>query len=434
MDGEIEMTSAKDALVAQASGAKAYVSGRITTAGTAVNALGPCEVELKDGAYISGCTYGVYASIADPVGPTVVVRDGVTINATSYAITGNGSEGRGKTTITIEGGELHGDDAAIFHPQEGTLTITGGTLEGGKNGIYMKSGTANISGGTIKGLGEKVDYEFKDSGWYPTGDAFTVDNSDYPGGVPSVTITGGTFISENADAVASYAKPGLTAIDHFVSGGYFSNRVDGSLCVEDCFSVGSALKPGMYIVDSLKNFEINADDAKDVDTNAFDLSGKYNKGTILGVQRKDKASVDARITSDSKQETGNDLRFVAVLDTEILNAADDYGFVLAKVTDGTKTYNTTNTVFDNLKKGDDRAKTISAKGTYNNVCGDELYGDPTDTTTAYKYITCAVNGLSDTDKVATRFYVTIDGKTYYAQYAGYNYAYTGCTAGMSLLG
>jgi co-chaperonin GroES (HSP10) len=54
------------------------------------------------------------------------------------------------------------------------------------------------------------------------------------------------------------------------------------------------------------------------------------------------------------------------------------------------------------------------------------YGDPTDDSTDYKYITCAVNGMSDDDMVVARFWVKINDTIYYAKYAGHNYKYTGC--------
>lgn len=167
-----------------------------------------------------------------------------------------------------------------------------------------------------------------------------------------------------------------------------------------------------------------------IDGNAFGINVDYLKGTLLGVQKKTVAGQET-----STQEGEKNMRFVAVIDTDLVQDPDvtDYGFVLAKVGTG-KT--TATTKFDNLKAGDDRAKTISAKGTYNNVCGTgdySAYGDPT-ADTPYKYVTCAVNNVTDSDKIVARFFVKKDGKTYYAKYAAFNYNFTGCTAGWSDLG
>lgn len=170
---------------------------------------------------------------------------------------------------------------------------------------------------------------------------------------------------------------------------------------------------------------INKAMAKADDGNKFGLTCNYKKGAILGVQLKSKAEVGAPVTSESGQETGKDVRFIAVLDTNILRDATDYGFVLAKVDkDTNRKYSNTN--FENLKANfGNGEKTISARDTFNNVCGDPAYGDPR-LDTAYKYITCAVNGVADNEYVVARFYVTIGGKTYYGKYAGHNYHFTGC--------
>ncbi|MEE3428942.1 MAG: hypothetical protein VZQ55_08265 [Ruminococcus sp.] len=166
---------------------------------------------------------------------------------------------------------------------------------------------------------------------------------------------------------------------------------------------------------------------KVADGNQFGINSQYLAGTLLGVQKKE-AIADADVTSEKgKQEAeeGDDVRFVAVLDTDLINDPEvtDYGFVLAKA-NSKNAYSGVN--FDNLKAHfGNGEKTISAKGTYNNICGNEAYGNP-EADTPYKYITCAVNGMSDDDMVVARFYVVKDGKTYYAKYAGHNYKYTGC--------
>ena len=168
------------------------------------------------------------------------------------------------------------------------------------------------------------------------------------------------------------------------------------------------------------------------DGNLFGISSDYLKGTLLGVQKKFTDKIDE---TTSSQEGAKNMRFIAVLDTQLIQdmqGADDYGFVLAKANNTNKTYADIN--YDAVKAGDDRVKTISAKGTSNNVCGIgdySAYGDPTNTTTDYKYITCAVNNVTDDDKVIARFYYKKGDKTYYAKYAGHNYQYTGCMAAWS---
>jgi len=156
----------------------------------------------------------------DDTNKATLVVNGGTITGYYYGIAGNGLAGRGNTEVTINGGTIKGtcdnDCVAIFQPQLGTLTINGGYLEGAM-GVYVKSGTATvaINGGTIKGNGTYAAYEYKGNGFKNTGDAFVVDNAGYPGGAPAPSILGGTFVSVNASAIASYAKTGLERIVHF---------------------------------------------------------------------------------------------------------------------------------------------------------------------------------------------------------------------------
>ncbi len=130
------------------------------------------------------------------------------------------------------------------------------------------------------------------------------------------------------------------------------------------------------------------------------------KAEIIGYQRK------VIKTEQSTAESGNDIgtkgvRIVTQIDQAWLDAnASDYGYVVAKITSD-KTQSELN--FNALKKdGGNGEKTISCKNTYNNGVG---YGDG--------YVTLAVNGMTDNDKVVARFYVVKDGVTYYANYSTY---------------
>ena len=165
---------------------------------------------------------------------TTVNVTGGTITATgSTGIQGNGS--KDNTEINISNGEISGYWAAIYHPQGGKLNISGGTLTG-YTGVVVKGGIVNISGGTIKGTGAADTYRPVSSGYVDTGDALYVEHYDNSTnsenyGTPVVTVTGGTFISANAKAVASYVNPNnnIEALKGFISGGTFSSDVS-ELC------------------------------------------------------------------------------------------------------------------------------------------------------------------------------------------------------------
>ena len=164
---------------------------------------------------------------ADGLKATLVVNGG-TIAGDSFGIAGNGT--RQNTSITINGGVIKcngGEGMAIYHPQKGDLLITGGKLTG-NTAVAMKAGTLTITGGTIEGTGSRADFVHSGNGFYQTGDALVVEACDYPGGVPVVVdISGGTFISENNKAVAYYqeSEDYKLANENFISGGTFSTPV-----------------------------------------------------------------------------------------------------------------------------------------------------------------------------------------------------------------
>ena len=127
------------------------------------------------------------------------------------AIQGSGGDTGADTSITITGGQVvnSGDDVAIYQPQAGTLTITGGVISG-STAIYAKAGTITISGGEISGTGAQNAYGENHNGCGSTGDALVIDETAGYADL-SVSITGGAFTSTNAAAVASYAGAGQTA-------------------------------------------------------------------------------------------------------------------------------------------------------------------------------------------------------------------------------
>lgn len=124
--------------------------------------------------------------------------------------------------ITInEGALLTADNTNAIYMPSGNLIVNGGTITG-TTGIYIKSGSTVIKGGTITGKGDANAYTSYGNGGKSTGDALVVDNCGYPNGAPSVSVTGGRFISENAEAVGSYSTGEYKAADCFISGGVFS--------------------------------------------------------------------------------------------------------------------------------------------------------------------------------------------------------------------
>ena len=142
-------------------------------------------------------------------GPATINVSGTLTAENSFALSGNGSAGKGGYTVNVnEGAVLTSASApAIYHPNEGTVTISGGTVTG-TTAVYQKSGELNITGGELHATGAKADFAHNGNGAIATGDALVVETCGYPGGDPVTSITGGTLVSDNASAVASYATEG----------------------------------------------------------------------------------------------------------------------------------------------------------------------------------------------------------------------------------
>lgn len=198
---------------ANAKAATIIVSGGIiSTTGTGTDSAAISLQDNNSKLTVSGNAQlnGGHAGIVVFREATVEVNGGA-ISGNSFGITGNGSTGLGGYTIVVNDGTITGT-IGIYHPNAGKVTITGGTISG-TTGIYQKSGTLNITGGTITGTGIKADYSYNGNGANSTGDALVIDSCNYPGGAPTVSISGGSFKSTNNQAVGGYTYNGGTAQD-----------------------------------------------------------------------------------------------------------------------------------------------------------------------------------------------------------------------------
>lgn len=179
---------------------------------------------------------------------TFTMNDG-TIQSNGIGICNHGEIDAPGTNITIHGGTINAN-IGIYHPGMGNLTIDGGTLTA-STGVVMRNGKLDISGGTIHATGEANAYDFHSSGSSDTGDAVQIERSNYGEHIGEtfngstysgtiVSITSGIFISDNAQAVASYinsddatqTSDGTERAENFITGGWFSNVVPENYCGE----------------------------------------------------------------------------------------------------------------------------------------------------------------------------------------------------------
>lgn len=164
--------------------------------------------------------YGVFVAGS---GSTFNMNGG-DISAAGFGITGNGLAANGGTTINISGGSVSSTDSiAVYHPQAGTLTVSGGSLSGTYGGIGIKSGTLTVTGGTIAGTsgGAYVDGESNGNGIHVSGSAIHVDSrAGYAGGM-NISISGGTLSSNNGYAIDEVSGGSSQISSLFVTGGSF---------------------------------------------------------------------------------------------------------------------------------------------------------------------------------------------------------------------
>ena len=165
-----------------------------------------------------------------------------------FAIAGMG--GQSGSHITICGGSVTASgygSVAVYHPQAGELSITGGRISGA-TALYVKSGSVTVSGEETElvGTGRKFAYAYNDNGCMALGNALVVENCDYGSfGAPSVSLQAGSFLAGRADALASYAygAAGESAnepLTGFVSGGVFSSEVPYEWCAGELASTFNA--------------------------------------------------------------------------------------------------------------------------------------------------------------------------------------------------
>ena len=129
-----------------------------------------------------------------------LIVQGGKIKGYYYGIVGNGNRHGTQVTLsggTIETGYCAEDNIGIYHPQNGTLTINGGSISGYNSAVEMRSGTLKVDGGTLVSTASAASAEANANGSTIKGAAIAV--SQHATNQPlSVTVTGGTFTGHYA--------------------------------------------------------------------------------------------------------------------------------------------------------------------------------------------------------------------------------------------
>lgn len=246
-----------------------YTSGKITSSGTTVKATNGGTVTLKSGLLESTGNIALFAA-GDSTGSTEVkstvnvdggyilsqefavstqgkgatanISGGVLVAKDNAVVAGNGTNNAttkyGGTIINITGGMLIGHittpdyiACGIYHPQQGQLNISGGTIYADEGlGILMRGGKLDMTGGKIFATAnERATGKVGDSKVLVGGSAVLYDlqSGYYDGNNVEITLKGGEFSSSaNVPIVSvsadenSLAEAGKRVS---ISGGYFTS-------------------------------------------------------------------------------------------------------------------------------------------------------------------------------------------------------------------
>ena len=176
----------------------------------------------------------------------LTVNGGI-IKGDDYGIVGNGN--RHGTEIIINGGKVESDAYAIYHPQDGILTVNNGTIIGQTTGIEIRSGNLNINGGVIQGLGQTFSVDPNGNGTTTSGAAVAIAQHT-TGREINVNITGGTFTATADDGyaiVASNPQSNQNVINDVkieINGGYFEANVANEYKGNQCAAL--TVKKGIF--------------------------------------------------------------------------------------------------------------------------------------------------------------------------------------------
>lgn len=292
-----DSTASSEPSVSEDYGTVTYSSGKITSTGTTVLVSEGGTVILKSGEVESTGNIALFAegdktgsvsvlskvvieggyavgqegaASAQGKGATVNVNGGVLEALDNAVVAGNGtvnaSVNCGGTTINISDGIIIGHiqtqgyiACGVYHPQEGELNITGGTIyaDGGV-GILMRAGTADISGGKIVGSGSESTGGWVGDSKYTISCAGVVydEKADYPGmdSKDQITISGNAIVESAGRGVPAVTVLKSDSADvqnekrMVVSGGQFNTAV-----AEEYLPSGMTQdKDGNVVVDTSK--------------------------------------------------------------------------------------------------------------------------------------------------------------------------------------
>lgn len=291
-DGLTQVLNTKDALILVRRGAELIIND---TAGGSIDCSGvasvPGAVKLTDSNDQGSET------------AKLTVNGGL-IKGYNNAICGNGL--RHGTEINITGGIITVADeggAAIYHPQDGKLTVSGGEISG-VTGIEIRSGELTVNNGTIKSTGAQFTEAPNGNGTTITGVAVAVSQHTTQKDL-KVTIAGGTLEGPYALYEKDLQGEPVNNISLSVTAGTFK----GGVFSEDCkaFITGGTFSDPTMLTYLAENANVNVMLDKDCTMEAFALTGE---GQQVAMDLKEhtltlSADYDSQISATASFKNGN---------------------------------------------------------------------------------------------------------------------------------
>ncbi len=263
----------------------------------------------------------------------VTINDGVILSS-RYGLSGNDSddgvnEGTNAEFIVTGGTIYSGYGAGIYAPQvNGKVTISGGTITGGRTGIEVRAGALTISGGTITGNQEEYDCFANGNNMTTKGAAVSV-CQHYTKQPITVSISGGKFygyVPFSEVNNQNNTQEDVAKINYDISGGEFRSSGSESVQVMD-FLNGPFIRGGVFSHDpSLGYVHDNYSSVKIQYPAGADYSVEYRVGIIrtltISCDGNGKAAVDYDGTIIYGGEERKDL-FVSGMQGTLLAAPDE---------------------------------------------------------------------------------------------------------------
>lgn len=254
-----------------------------------------------------------YAALQVRANSKLTVENG-TYLAKWYAISGNGTEHN--TEITINNGTfkaLETNEApGIYHPQNGTLTINGGYIEG-TLGIEIRAGKLIVNGGTIVGTAKPSTVNPNGSGTTTEGVGIAIAQHTTKLNT-EVIINGGTIKGFTAVYQSNPQNNNQEAIDKVnisINGGNFEATQDGTLAIYSENKTGF-IKGGSFNTDvteylsNLYKLELKDGVYKAIENKQLEITDNQTGETIAKLETETPLPNDYRLVIEENNNIVNE--------------------------------------------------------------------------------------------------------------------------------